>query len=285
MIYVRLMGGLGNQMFQYAVGRELAVTRGVGLVLDKSHYLNQPKDEVPRTYELDCFDLPAKQTEKAIETVGERPTLEQKFSRKPVLIQEKAFNFDPEVIKAPKNCLLVGYWQSEKYFINHAAQIRQDFTFIKQLSPTRNELSKQIAQTANSVGLQVRRSDFANHVISSQFHGLVPMDYYQKAVTYLAGKLESPTFFVVSDDSQWCRQNLKLGHPTVFVDHVPDTGHEDMNLLSQCQHQIIANSSFGWWAAWLNKYEQKVIIAPKNWFKADNVNTADLLPETWVKLG
>ena len=279
MIYVRLMGGLGNQMFQYSLGRRLALERNTKLVLDLSHLDNQPGGEVPREFELDCFKIAA--------SLIHQPAEHKKgfFSKAPTVYRELHPGYDAEVLNSSNNTLLIGYWQTEKYFKARQAQIREDFTFIKPLSKKKQAIAGQIKASSNSVALQVRRGDYVTHKGSKQFHGLTPMDYYKKAVKHIASKVGQPNFFVISDDYEWCQENLKLGFPTVFVEHVPGTGQEDMNLMSQCKHQIIANSSYGWWAAWLNKSHHKIIIAPKVWFKEKTANSQiDIVPTSWLRM-
>lgn len=284
MIYVRLMGGLGNQMFQYALARRLALDRDTKLTVDLSYLDNQPAGEVPREFELDCFNIAGTITHQPPENAkrGWRSIL----SSKPTIFREPSPGYNPEALKVANNTLLVGFWQTEKYFKARQKQIRQDFTFIKMLSDKKQAVAEQIATAgAGSVALQIRRGDYVTHKWSSQFHGLTPLRYYEEAVKIIVKKVKNPTFFVISDDHKWCEKNLKLSYPTVFVEHVPGTGQEDMNLMSQCRHQIIANSSYGWWAAWLNKNPKKIVIAPKIWFKEKKANSQiDIVPSSWLRV-
>lgn len=280
MIFVRLMGGLGNQMFQYALGRKLSLDNDKQLVIDLSHLENQPEGEVPRDYELDCFDIKAKIIHKPSENY--RSAALRKIN--PSVINESSLAFDKSVLGLKDNVLLIGYWQSEKYFKSIEKQIRQDFTFIKPLSKAKQSVSDDILSTHNPVSLQVRRGDYATHPSSVNFHGLMPLDYFDKATGMVAKNLKDPHFFVISDDPEWCKKNLKLKYPTTYVDHIPNTGQEDMRLMSMCKHHIIANSSFGWWGAWLNPRKDKVVIAPKKWFLEVPSDLDDRLPKNWIKI-
>lgn len=287
MIAVRLMGGLGNQMFEYATAKSLALTHNTHLVLDLSHYENQPENEVPRSYELDCFRIKAKTSTEPIEKiVGKRSGFRKLIPTNPNLVLEKAFYFNREVLEAPNNSLLVGYWQSEKYFDNHIVELRKDFTFKNPLSPAKQKVAQEIASKDHPVSLQVRRGDFVSHHGSSNFHGALGLDYYDNAVKEIAKTVTGPHFFVISDDPEWCRENIKLDYPTTFVDHIPGTGHEDMNLMSRCEHHIIANSTFSWWGAWLNPNPNKIVIAPVQWFKdpAMKGQDKDVVPGSWIRV-
>ena len=135
-----------------------------------------------------------------------------------------------------------------------------------------------------SVSLQIRRGDFAHHPNSSVVHGLMPMEYYEEALNVVAKKVKKPRIYVISDDTEWCEANLDFAHPTKIVEHVPDKGYEDMRLMSLCRHHIIANSSFGWWAAWLCPNPDKIIVAPARWLIDTSRDTTDLIPSSWLRI-
>jgi len=281
MIYVRLMGGLGNQMFQYAAGRRLAISHGTYLVLDLSHLENQPSEETPRFYELNTLKVKAKTTTQLADKKKKSV-----FKKKPdlLVIQETGLDFDKNILALPDNVLLIGYWQSYKYFQDAEKQIREDFAFKSPLSSQKEKELQAIKAVKDSVAVQVRRGDYATNAETNKFHGLIPLDYYKSASRYMAKKLKTPHFFVISDDSEWCEKNLKLDYPVTFIKSVPGTGHEDMQLMSKCSNHIIANSSFGWWGAWLCDNQSKKVIAPKQWFKGTNVKMDDRLPPGWTAL-
>jgi hypothetical protein len=159
-------------------------------------------------------------------------------------------------------------------------EIRQIFTVKKALNTQTKPFLDQI-RACNSVSLHVRRGDYVQNPIINQTHGLCSLEYYEKAVQYMAEKLEKPVFFVFSDDILWCKENLKLPFPTVFVEG-NFLNYEDLTLMSACQHQIVANSSFSWWGAWLNNFAKKIVIAPKKWFNDQEIK--DLIPQTWTRL-
>lgn len=284
MIYVRLMGGLGNQMFQYALGRRLSLQHGTKLALDRSHFSEHRPGETIREYELDCFNVEAEMFVEPAEKLIQKKGLY--LRPKPLNIYtESGPAFDPVALKQTGNTLFIGYWQNEKYFKKISPTIRSDFTFVKSLSKEKQSYAEQIQDTPGSVAIQIRRGDYVTNKNSNKFHGITPMEYYDKAIKKISRAVKKPVFFVISDDHLWCKQNLKIGLPTVIIEHIPGTGQEDMNLMSQCKHQIIANSSYGWWAAWLNKNPNKIIIAPKTWFRDKQANSKmEIVPPGWVRI-
>jgi hypothetical protein len=177
----------------------------------------------------------------------------------------------------------MGYWQSEKYFSEFSQQIRRDFSFCKPLSSDNEEFANEINHI-NAVSLHVRRGDFVNNPTTLATHGLCSLDYYRAAVQYISYRVNQPHFFIFSDDIAWTKENLEIVFPCHYVDHNQGAeSHNDMRLMSLCQHHIIANSSFSWWGAWLNPSKEKIVIAPKRWF-AKQIDTRDLLPPSWVVL-
>jgi hypothetical protein len=279
MIYVRLMGGLGNQMFQYAAGKRLAIKNNANLVLDLSHLKNQPAEETPREYELYKLKLDADIIYKPAEN---RKRL---FKDKSLLIiREAGLDFDKNILSLSDNVLLIGYWQSYKYFQDIDQQIRKDFKFKDSLSVQKKKILSQIRLDSNPVAIQIRRGDYVTSSSTNKFHGLIPLDYYEKAAKYIAKRINDPHFYVISDDSEWCEKNLRLSYPTTFIRNGQGKGEEDMRLMSNCKHHIIANSSFGWWGAWLSEKPDKIVVAPKQWFKGTSVRMEDRLLPGWISL-
>ncbi len=173
-----------------------------------------------------------------------------------------------------------GWWQSEAYFADVAKEIRQEFTFRNKIEgPTLSLLTK--IQNCNSVCLNIRRTDFLNNPTLNT----TSLAYFERAAQYMIGALDTPSFFVFSDDIEWCLENIKLAAPTTFVTH-DHKGHKFGNylqMMAACHHFIIPNSSFAWWAVWLNDAPNKVVVAPQKWLNGD-FNTNDLVPEHWVRL-
>lgn len=285
MIIVKLCGGLGNQLFQYALGRHLAGLNQTELQFDAS-LLDKPHDWTYRKYGLGAFNIKATQ---ATEVEIRQMTGCFRFSKWSRVLGltskrhfiEPHFHFCPSILKLKGSFYLDGYWQSEKYFSDIAAHIREELTPTFTLSKSLESIIKQIAEV-NSISIHIRRGDYLK--VSKANRYLKPCDttYYQKAIDCIAKKMDKPTFFVFSDDMAWVKQNLKLPFPTHYIEG--NTPQEDLLLMASCQHHIIANSTFGWWGAWLNPDPYKIVIAPQQWFATERFNTQDLLPDTWIRL-
>ena len=275
MITVKLYGGLGNQMFQYAAGLRLATHHQTKLAIDLSWFETIGKTaDTRRVYELDCFNLSA-------QPAG---FMNKVFGGRSVTIKEKGFRFDPEILSAPANATLDGYWQSYLYFEDAAETIRRDFNFALPPSAPNAAMLNEIAKVT-AVSLHVRRGDYITNEAANKFHGTSPLDYYRMAIEYLSARVKNPHFFVFSDDPEWCKANLTIDFATTYVDHnPPDKGYEDLRLMSHCKHHIVANSSFSWWGAWLNSNPEKIVVAPKIWFLDSSIDTTDLVPTSWKRL-
>ncbi|MDX2302414.1 MAG: alpha-1,2-fucosyltransferase [Microscillaceae bacterium] len=284
-IIIQLKGGLGNQMFQYALGRHLAHIHQCDLKLDISVIQLRHNSSwiTQRKYELGAFHIQenlCKNTPKNLSSFLKKPL----FSKNPTPILEKDFAFDPSVFTLKPPLHLIGYWQSEQYFKPIEPILREEFKPKIPFSEVRQALSTHI-ENSQSVGVHIRRGDYVSNPISSQFHGVCSLDYYRQAIEHITSKLPEPYFFIFSDEPDWVKANLKLSYPHLFIED-PDCypAFADMMLLKQCDHQIIANSTYSWWAAWLNENPEKIVIAPQKWFQNPQINTRDLLPESWIKL-
>lgn len=298
MICIQISGGLGNQMFQYACGRVLAFKHQSSLILDLSPLKKNVESSrtTSRSFELvNVFEININEA-KVEDLKRSKPILYKianvlafKLGFKGIQMSkyfiENKFSYNSKIRKVGKDCFLSGYWQSPKYFDSIESLIRNDFTFQKKLDDKNLEIESLIKNT-NSVSLHIRRTDFQN-MIHNNTHGFCSLDYYDKAVKFISVKLMDPHFFVFSDDINWAKENLKLPYQLTFVSgNNGDKSYIDMQLMSVCKHNIIANSSFSWWGAWLNSNASKIVIAPKNWFFNEilNAQTNDLIPEEWIRM-
>lgn len=292
MIITKIIGGLGNQMFQYAAGRALSIKNNTELALDVSGFKNYKLHqgfEFPRLFnqhygiatQVDVFKMLSWQAPSLVRRVLARKQFAS-FRHK-CFIAEPHYQYWAGIAGAPQDCYLSGYWQSEKYFSDVAAQIREDFTFLLPLEGKNADFAQRIAE-GRAISLHIRRGDYVSNQQTTATHGLCSIDYYQDAIRYIAERVQNPQFFVFSDDIAWVRDNLKIDFPHHYVGHNSGTqSYNDMRLMSLCKHHIIANSSFSWWGAWLNASREKIVIAPKKWFVADT-DTSDLYPLGWVSL-
>ncbi|NMC36404.1 alpha-1,2-fucosyltransferase [Candidatus Beckwithbacteria bacterium] len=276
MIITKLTGGLGNQMFQYAAGKALAERLQSPFKLDIEQYsLSLP--DTARQYELEAFELNA---EFATSTDLLLFKMLSKLSSKYNYFKDKNNDFNKDFLKLKNHVFLIGHWQSYKYFEHIAAKLRSDFTLKKELENQLFKKTKRKIENNQSVSIHVRRTDYLTYGVAFHTHGLCGMDYYQKAIRKIIKKVKKPYFFIFSDDLAWCKKNFQLPFPTEFVQG--QNPAQDMSLMSYCKHNIIANSTFSWWAAWLNIYQNKQVIAPKQWFKTLQYNVSDRFPNNWT---
>lgn len=292
MIAVQLIGGLGNQMFQYALGRRLADANRTRLELDLSWFDNIENSTTKRRYELNCYSVKAKlidmTKDKRISPVGVQASgrLSGRLFKKASLAthNEPSPSFHPEILKLPDNVYLKGYWQNEKYFMDIRHKLLKEFSPKNQSSYTKG-ISEQIRKQA-SISIHVRRGDYANNPLTNKFHGLTPIEYYTTALQHLESKAGHLRCYVFSDDIKWCKANLPFAKEATFVSgNAARRAYEDLYLMSLCQHNIIANSSFSWWGAWLNENPDKIIVAPKTWFQDKSANiSVQIVPKGWYRL-
>ena len=284
-IYLRLMGGLGNQLFQYAAGRSLADRLGVDLVLDdryvvrKSHHTGLA---------LDAFNVRARLMDKSErQTFSEGKIKLARWFKKLIrplgkVFWQTQFNYDPALDTLPAGHLLSGFWQSEAYMHN-MHQLCLDLVLKAPLSAPAQKVSK-IIDAVESVALHVRRGDYLKDQKTISRHGVCSQHYYQSAIDLVLAEKPKAVFFVFSDDTQWVKAHLKLPPQCTYVSAVNIAAEEDLVLMSGCKHQIIANSTFSWWGAWLNKNCDKIVVCPTPWFDDNNIVTKDLLPANWHQL-
>ena len=286
-VIVRLEGGLGNQLFQYATGRTIALATGRDLLLDTSAY----REDRLRSYQLDRFAIAARPLRR-----GDVPYLKLRRSRlgailprrSRVEIVREAFPARvPVWPEAPVDDAgtpyLIGYWQSERYFAPIADTIRREVRVNAAPEGRNARLLDEIA-ASDAVAIHVRRGDYVSNPAATAYHGLCGLDYYRAAIRRLAGSVPRPHCFVFSDDLDWVRANLDTGHPTTFVGHNTDTPWEDLRLMAACRHFIVANSSFSWWGAWLGEWPGKQVIAPARWFQADHGGEGEIVPAGWLRM-
>ncbi len=301
MIITKLQSGMGNQMFQYALGRHLARLNNTVLKLDTSSYNHQSKNDTQREYSLGCFNtiedfakkedtkkmhLPKMATRNIFLRIY-RKIFRGLSARKPLYkrtyVREPSFGFCADVLKINKGAYLSGNWQNEKYFKDITDIIRKDFT-LKIKSDAYKKMHRQILNTAGIVSLHIRRGDYISNEGTNKYHGICSIDYYKSAVSLITHSVQNPTFFIFSDDMEWVKENLKIEHPMIFVSGNSLTDSEELTLMSKCKHNIIANSSFSWWGAWLNNNPNKVVVAPKKWFLSLEREQDNPCPDSWIKI-
>ncbi len=273
MIIIKLIGGLGNQMFQYAVAKALSLEKKQKLFIDKSAFEN---------YTLHQFGLHHFKIER---NFYKKPS--KNFSRIKTFLKlnyyfnEKQFNYDPSLFEINANTVFLdGYFQSEKYFKKYETEIRSDFQIITTLKEATIQILDKLKHE-NGIAIHIRRGDYLEHDI----HNTNKDIYYKEAMKYMESKVKNPVYYLFSDDMNWVKENFKTNFEAVYIDfNDATTNYEDLKLMSNCKHNIIANSSFSWWGAWLNNNPNKIVIAPKKWFNDEIHNYEDVVPNKWVKI-
>ncbi len=293
MIIVRLQGGLGNQMFQYAFGKAVSSRCNEILKFDLTHLLARYKSKLTifRNYDLDVFNIEIIKATNLEILSFTLPrfnnkyiyTLLNKFYLKNNVYTEKYFNYNYDVNYLQGSHYFIGYWQSFKYFLEMEEKIRKDF-----ILPHANANSLDIANriaSSSSICLNYRRTDYLSNNILNTLSGTDGKNYYEKAIKTIVDTVDEPHFFIFSDDIEWCKNNVKLKFKTTFVEHLY-AGRKFANymkLMSMCKHFIIPNSTYAWWAAWLARGKNKIVVAPRNWFMDKEIDTNDLVPEDWIR--
>lgn len=291
MIITQLTGGLGNQMFQYACGFSISISKGYKY----GYFFENPIGVYSkRKFELNIFHVKGKllsSPEFTKAQFGDRGLIKylKKMIKLPITqpyerVEEKGFPYN-QIIPNIKDCsILSGYWQSEKYFQNNKKQIMNDFLFKYKITDDKNLYILKKIRENNAVSIHVRRGDYISDKNTNKFHGICSITYYQKAIQMIKRRVKNPLFIVFSDDPTWSRSNIKDKNAEYVNWNAGDSSWIDMYLMSHCRHNIIANSSFSWWGAWLNKIKNKVVIAPKQWFQDKSIDTRDLVPKSWLKI-
>jgi len=287
MIIVNLKGGLGNQMFQYAFARHLAKRNNDVLKLDTSSLEKALLvGDSYRPFSLNLFNIKNDlATPAEIAQIKKPEGLWSKLIRRMEnrLLQVDQTNiFNEAYLNQTGDIYLDGHWQSPLFFNEITNILLSEFAL---KSPLSNYASDQLLEikAQNSVAIHVRRGDYVGNSLVKRQFGLCSVDYYKKAVAKIRAEIELPKFFVFSDDIDWVKQNLSMRSDTVFVSDPTLLDAEELYLMSQCQHNIIANSSFSWWGAWLNQNPAKIVIAPTPWFDRISFDQ-HLIPEAWIQL-
>lgn len=288
MFVFQFMGGLGNQMFQYAAARALSLKRNIPFKID----FDDPYKFVQRKLSLSAFDLTV---EKATWLELQKCKPKRKIEKRLFMLlgkdpdcrlvkEKKDYSFDPDFFSCPDGAYLSGFWQTEKYFSDIEDTIRSDFKFTTTASEN-NLLWLQKINSCIAVSVHVRRGDLVTVAKTNKIFGTITPQYYEQAINTMQQLYSDCVFFFFSDDIEWVKENIKTNYPSHYVDaNDDDHNYEDLRLMSSCKHHIIANSSFSWWGAWLNPGKEKKVIAPAKWMSTKNISNTDHIPSSWTLL-
>lgn len=284
MIIIKLDGGMGNQLFQYALGKSLALKLNAELKFDT--HLFTPANK--RQYSLHHFGI-----EEKISSISEKQSLEGKeyvrrqlnklgFRLKPYWYTEHNAGYDKFVDQLTDNVYIEGFWQTEKYFKPIEESIRKQLKVKDPISAVNAEYLREIIGV-NAISLHVRRGDYITDKVTSEVHGVCDIEYYRQAIDLIGKKIEQPHFYIFSDDMEWTKANLSVHpFPATYIENNIDAPQDDLRLMYSCKHHIIANSSFSWWGAWLGDAPNKMVIAPKKWFRS--LENDDIIPPKWISI-
>jgi hypothetical protein len=289
-VIVRLKGGLGNQMFQYAFGKYFSLRTNSKLIFDL-HYLNNPlPSETKREFDLAVFGLNLEfLSNKDSEQLNKQPSYFSRFLQK---IKLSANDFQlindsnyglllDQELKEVKRFILDGYFQDYRIVNKYREELLKDFDLQNRIEGEDNNLVNFILDN-NVVSVHVRRGDYIHNPHAASHHYSQPITYYNQALSIFRDQFLDAKFLFFSDDIKWCKENF-ANADTYFCEDVNNSAANDLKLMQLCNHHVIANSSFSWWGAWLSK-KKGIVIAPKIWFNDPTTSVAQLIPDTWKKL-
>lgn len=273
MVVIKITGGLGNQMFQYAAAKALSLDKKLNLKIDKSSF----QEYKLHAYGLHHFNVKPKFY--SADSIWKKKF--KRFFKKTFFYKESTFDYNKELFNINADeIFLEGYFQSEKYFINYENEIRNDF-LIK--SPLKQQTIDTVTymQSVNAVSIHFRRVDYIGNAV----HETDKTEFYKEALKLIESKVKNPVYFLFSDDMPWVKENFTTNFETHYIDfNNAETNYEDLKLMSSCKHNIVTNSSFSWWGAWLNSNPGKIVVAPKLWFNDEKLDAKDIIPESWIKV-
>ncbi len=288
MVIAKLQGGLGNQMFQYAFGKMLAARHNTELKIDITMFPTYKY----HLYTLDNLNIsaPTATDEEIAQFVKKRPLPGRRnilrnlfFADATKYVVEPSFYFTQEMMSLKAPCFVDGYWLTEKYFLEIEDTIRKEFSVRTPLNDYTKRMEEKIRSAKHPVMLHVRRMDFAHDPTMKVNHGTVSQTYYEEAMRLMQERQQDADYFVFSDEPEWARQNIFPKGPTEYIGQGPEVNFMDLYLMSLCEHFILANSTFGWWGAWLSKsYRNNLTIMPSR--MTNKMDTRDLLCPGWTVL-
>jgi Glycosyl transferase family 11 len=292
-IYSYLQGGLGNQMFQYAIARALSEHYQSTFLLDRSWFDAPQAETTPRPYQLDLLNI--KEGLHSEVAFPKRPNKLMRSLQKwlpvgpAIYYQQNAFEFDARLLHlkavSQRDLFLFGYWQAFPYIETIRPILQGEFKTKKSVAEHYQPYLEQI-RSSEAVMLHIRRGDYVNSPSAAKFHGVLPLSYYQQAIEALLLNQPNAHFFIFSDDLPWAKEALPKDLKITFIENssMPDAAAQELQLMYECQHHIIANSSLSWWGAWLKKDCSGLVFAPNRWISDSSLDLSNLLPANWQRI-
>ncbi len=293
MIIAQITGGLGNQMFQYATAKALSLKTGATLKLDLQSFKREilPELELERNFELTAFKNFQYQeaTKEEINHYTSKSFPINKLQKllpphKRKIYNERDYTFDQNFFRANSSIYIKGHRQSEQYFKPYEKDIKNIYRLKEELIDRVKTFGEELS-SIESLSIHIRRGDYLRLPIILDWHGVLSKEYYATSIDKIVSKNPSTQIFYFADDVEWVKKELVGAYPgTIVSGNIAKTSYEDFYLMQSCRHQIVANSSFSWWAAWLNSNNSKTVIAPLKWFNNAPYNTKDLVPVSWLRV-
>ncbi|GAB3693559.1 alpha-1,2-fucosyltransferase [Spirosoma flavus] len=267
------MGGLGNQMFAYAFYHSLKKRK-----LYSSIIINPSLSEAQHNgYEIQSVFPQVSKSKYVFYRYSFFNFIKKSIF---IEIEQTQVGFFKSLIDNNYPFLIYkGFWQSELYFKSYEAEIKNIFKFNHALINNHTRCILERIQSTNSVSIHIRRGDYTGN---TELSNVCSLSYYRASVRYISDQIKSPVFYVFTDEPEWVKSNFEDFSYTLIDWNKGKSSWQDMFLMSNCKHNIIANSSFSWWGAWLNSNPNKLVIAPKKWFNTLPDN--DIVPQSWIRL-
>ncbi len=302
MFYIGIKSGLGNQMFQYAYGYAAAKKTGLSAALDIRSYERQFAKDTPRAFGLQHFNIsiPVAAADETAKFYTPLWFFLRRIANK--LFPPQNYEFDPRQFDIKDGELRMGYWQNAKYFEEYADDIRREFTlreeFGSEAMAAINEIESLKSKGVATLLVHVRRGDYVSNPHAAAAHGTASAEYFKSGIRLVRERINladsneeggAPLHvFFATEDMDWVRENIIKGFlidiPHAFITRPGIKDYEELLVMSHCDHFVISNSSFSWWAAWLAANPHKIIVAPKRWRVDPKENTEDATPSNWLRI-
>jgi hypothetical protein len=292
-IYSYLQGGLGNQMFQYAIARALSERYQTAFILNRSWFGTPQGNATPRELQLNLLNIQDIQFIDEIfpKKLGKIARILQPFlpTQSLVIYQRNAFDFDPTLFKlknvSTRDLYISGYWQAFPYIDAIREQLKEEFKTRSAIADSYQDYLQKI-HTSESVMVHIRRGDYVHSPAAAQYHGTLPIHYYQTAIQDLLAVKPNAHLFIFSDDLMWAKEALGASAQKTYIEHTSsaDAAAQELQLMFACKHHIIANSSLSWWGAWLKQEKNGLVLAPNRWINDQHLDLSNLLPAEWKKV-
>ena len=288
MVVIKLSGGIGNQLFQYAFGRSISLKYDINVEFDIFFYNSNFNNVTKRELQLQKFNtqLTYFNSNKFIKYIYLNNNIPSKIKRiiyHPNYKYINESNFSDSLFHCKRIYYFDGYWQSEIFFNSYSKILRDELTFNLDYTTDELRLINSI-KSNNSISLHIRRGDYITNKKAFLHHGICSLEYYENAIQFFKNKFSNCKFYIFSDDINWAKMNLSIANDAIFINlNLNFKDLKELRLMSYCSNHIISNSSYSWWGAWLNPSTSKIVIRPSPWFTLNKKIDSVICPPNWLK--